>query len=203
MPFTFYSAAKTQNTVKDLHYFFWSQQPSQPILRARDQALHLAPCPAKTTFSPFAPGNPICQNNWQKPFFVLSPMATQAPETFRPLLCSSTSSSSRHPSPLPTPLPDGPAKKNLIQYQKVAQASNRPLMSVKPKKKVSYTQVPKDCLNCVSPIPRSLKVSSSPVYLKNSFERKANKPISKLTLYFIKNLKIIRRKKVQDCSCTS
>lgn len=71
------------------------------------------------------------------------------------------------------------------------------------KKKVSYTQVPKDCLNCVSPIPRSLKVSSSPVYLKNSFERKANKPISKLTLYFIKNLKIIRRKKVQDCSCIS
>lgn len=178
MPFTFYHAAKTQNKYSERPALLF---PASSERKVPDTACH--PISSKNYIFPFAPENPISQNNWQKPFSVLSPETAWAPETFRPLLCSSTSSSSQHPSPVPIPWPAGPAIKpdttesctSLQQTTDVCEG----------KKEVSYTHVLKDHLNCARSISRSLQVSSSTVYL-NYFKRKANKPISTLTLFYKK-----------------
>lgn len=124
------------NTVKD---FFWSQQLSQPVPSPRYQTLPLTPYPAQTTFYPLLQ-NPICQNNGQKPFFCTLP---------RDILCSSLSPSSRHPKPSPHTSDSWPCNKTwcIRKLQKPA-IDHWCLWS---QKRVCYTHVLKDHLNCVSP----------------------------------------------------
>lgn len=133
---------------------------------------------------------------------LLSPRDTLTSSNFRPLLHSSASSSSSTQTPLSSSLPATtgitPGIIQLSEGQHEPEVDHWCMWNQK--KSFLYTYVLKDCLNCISSMPRILKFSSSTASLRNFFEWKPNNQISKPTFSFINNSEITRRKKLKDCS---
>lgn len=202
MPFTFYCAAKTQNKYSERPaLFFASNLPSQFWCKV---SVHLTLYPAKTTFSPLLHGTPFAKTTG-KSLFLYSPQRKPSLQRHSGLF-----SAVQHPppasiqSPLSTPLPACPAikpdttsesctsQRKSVKTTEVCEAKNK-------KKKGSYIQMSQRTIWIVQVLYQEVSRFHQQFTSKILLKEKLTSQFQSWH-YCIKNLKIIRRKKVQDCS---